>query len=446
MKAIETLNLSYSYPDGTRALCGVNFAARQGERVAVVGPNGSGKSTLFYHFNGILSPSAGEVRVDGEKLSKKNLAEVRRKVGLVFQDPEDQLFAATVEQDIAFGPRNLGLSEDEVRERVDEALKLFDIAELRGKNPANLSVGQKKLVAIAGVFAMQPETLVFDEPTAGLDSKGAQEAMEAMEELSSGGKTVILSTHDMELASSWAERIYVLNRGMVLGEGEPREIFSNAEMLRQCSLRLPVVVQTYREFKARGISNSYVPLSTLELADGIETLAAMRYAIAHRKLKTGERVGVTLREGMLYTCDVHSASASASAMHDVQEGEEVILGGLEGSLVSQFGKITVIRISGVLERESRSVNLEELRKFLQNLRVQRYAAMGTSAKATMRKLSLRCDLEMDVINAAMSAALCGLSVAILASGGMAERVVQKIKENNQKNRRCIEAALISFSS
>lgn len=444
MKALETSNLTHVYPDGTHALCEVNFSAQRGERVAVVGPNGSGKSTLFYHFNGILLPSSGKVLLEGKELCNKNLAEMRRKVGLVFQDPDDQLFAATVEQDIAFGPRNLGLSESEVKERVEEALRLFDIEELRSKNPSNLSIGQKKLVAIAGIFAMRPEILVFDEPTAGLDSKGTQETLEAMEEMNGEGRTIIISTHDMELVSSWAERIFVLSRGRVLGEGEPREIFSNADLLGRANLKLPAVVQVYREFKARGISNSDVPLSTLELAEGIETLA-VRYAIAHKKLNAGERVGITLHEGMLYTCAPEQASVMGQAMQSAEEGEEVIVGRVEGSLESHYGKIIVIRIPSVLEGGSRSVTLERLKSFLQDSQAQRFAAMGTSAKVTLRKLSLRCDFEVDVISASISAALRGVSVAILASGGMAERALQKIKENNRKSGRNIEVSLVSFA-
>lgn len=443
MNAIKTLSLSHVYPDGTKALSSVDFEARWGERVAVVGPNGSGKSTLFYHFNGILSPTSGKVLVEGEELKNSNLGSIRRKVGLVFQDPDNQLFAATVEQDIAFGPRNLGLSEKEVKERVEEALNLLDIADLRFKNPSNLSTGQKKLIAIAGVFAMHPEILVFDEPTSGLDSRGAQDTMEAIDELNSDGKTVILSTHDTELVANWAERIYVLSSGRVLGEGTPKEIFSNVELIRQGNLRLPTVIQTYREFKARGISNEDVPLSTLDLADALEILA-VRYAIAHRDLRAGENMGVSLREGMLYTTSPESSNAAGRVLQDAQQGEEVVIASLEGSLHANLGKICVIKIPGVLEGGSKSVDLEGLKSFIQKNNFHRIAAMGTSAKVTARKLSLLCDFEIDVVQSAISAALRGLSVAVLASGGMADRAVQKVKENNLKNRRNIQAALFSF--
>lgn len=203
MNAIRTIGLEHIYADGTVALQGVDFEARIGENIAVLGPNGSGKSTLFFHFNGLIKPTGGEVRIFGEKISNENVEDIRKRVGIVFQDPESQLFAPTVYDDIAFGPRNLRLRPSEIKDRVNEMLHRFDIEDLAHKNPTNLSGGQKKRVAIAGVAAMEPDILVVDEPTGGLDSSGVTGTMELLDELNDEGKTVIISTHDTDLAASW---------------------------------------------------------------------------------------------------------------------------------------------------------------------------------------------------------------------------------------------------
>ncbi|MDP3106174.1 MAG: ABC transporter ATP-binding protein [Candidatus Methanoperedens sp.] len=203
MNAIRTIGLEHIYADGTVALQGVDFEARIGEKIAVLGPNGSGKSTLFFHFNGLIKPTGGEVRIFGEKISNENVEDIRKRVGIVFQDPESQLFAPTVYDDIAFGPRNLRLRPSEIKDRVNEMLHRFDIEDLTHKNPSNLSGGQKKRVAIAGVAAMEPDILVVDEPTGGLDSSGVTGTMELLDELNHEGKTVIISTHDTDLAASW---------------------------------------------------------------------------------------------------------------------------------------------------------------------------------------------------------------------------------------------------
>jgi len=175
MKIIKADNISYSYPDGTQALKNVNFSVETGKIVALLGPNGAGKSTLFLHFNGILRPGSGEIKVNDRPLvyDKKGLMEVRQKVGIVFQNPDDQLFAPTVGEDVAFGPMNMGLDIEEVEKRVEKALEKVDMAGYEKRPPHHLSGGQKKRVAIAGILAMNPEIMVLDEPTSGLDPKGA---------------------------------------------------------------------------------------------------------------------------------------------------------------------------------------------------------------------------------------------------------------------------------
>ena len=243
MSILEAKEIVYRYPDGTKALNGVNFKVEKGEMVALLGPNGAGKSTLFLHFNGILKPSAGQVLVKGApiKYNSKGLLEVRKTVGIVFQNSDDQLFAPTVKQDVAFGPLNLGLSEKEVEKRVKESLKAVGMEGFENKPPHHLSGGQKKRVAIAGILAMEPEVIVLDEPTAGLDPLGASQIMKLLYDLNKKGITIIISTHDVDLVPIYANRVYIMSEGQIIKEGAPKEVFSNSEIIRKANLRLPRV-------------------------------------------------------------------------------------------------------------------------------------------------------------------------------------------------------------
>ncbi|XRP97118.1 ATP-binding cassette domain-containing protein [Methanocaldococcus sp. 16A] len=243
MNMIETRDLYFRYPDGTEVLKGINFKVKKGEMVSILGPNGVGKSTLFLHFNGILRPTKGEVLIKGKpiKYDKKSLIEVRKTVGLVFQNPDDQIFAPTVKEDVAFGPLNLGLPKDEVERRVREALKAVGMEGFENKPPHHLSGGQKKRVAIAGILAMQPEVIVLDEPTSGLDPVGASKIMKLLYDLNKKGMTIIISTHDVDLVPVYADKVYVMYDGKILKEGEPKEVFSDVETIRKANLRLPRV-------------------------------------------------------------------------------------------------------------------------------------------------------------------------------------------------------------
>ncbi|WP_459201321.1 ATP-binding cassette domain-containing protein [Methanococcus sp. CF] len=243
MAILETRDLKYSYPDGTVALNGINFKAEEGEMIAILGPNGAGKSTTFLHFNGILKPSEGSVILKGEpiKYDNKSLLTVRKTVGIVFQNPDDQLFAPTVEQDVAFGPMNLGLSKDEIEKRVKDSLKAVSMEGFERKPPHHLSGGQKKRIAIAGILAMNPEIIVLDEPTSGLDPMGASQIMKLLYDLNKKGITIIISTHDVDLVPIYANKVYLLNKGKIITGGTPREIFSDSETVRTANLRLPRV-------------------------------------------------------------------------------------------------------------------------------------------------------------------------------------------------------------
>lgn len=241
MNIIETNDITYRYPDGTEALENVDFKAEEGKIVALLGPNGAGKSTLFLHFNGILRPFSGDIHVDGDKIKydKKDLMRVRQKVGIVFQNPDDQLFAPTVIEDVAFGPMNLGLSKEEVEERVDESLKRVGMEEYKKKAPHHLSGGQKKRVAIAGILAMKPKIMVLDEPTSGLDPKGASQILRLLYDLNKEGMTIIISTHDVDLVPLYAYQVYIISEGKIIKKGSPEEVFEDIKTIRDANLRLP---------------------------------------------------------------------------------------------------------------------------------------------------------------------------------------------------------------
>lgn len=427
MNVIKTNELEYTYTDGTCALTGVNFEADRGEKIAVLGPNGSGKTTLFYHFNGLVEPARGEVLVYGEKISKTNIDEVRKRVGLVFQESDNQLFSPTVFEDIAFGPKNLGLGTNEIKNRVSRVLHRFDIENLASKNPANLSGGQKKKVAIAGVLAMEPDVLVLDEPTSGMDAAGITDIIEVLDELNEEGKTIIISTHDSDLAASWADRVYILNKGKVFKSGTPRHIFADEKLVREAGLRQPVIVQTYREFRARGISGGEVPLSVLDFVESVDAkVMNIRCAIAAFDVLAGDEVSLEIKDGML-VADKGSKGVTGKVVFAGKKGEDIAVKDVAGDLQQLAGTVTIFRVPGIIEGGSRAADIEKAREILSRNKHQKIGAMGTSAKVLVNKMGIRCDFEFDVIQSGMLAALRGFDVCIFASGGMADRVIEKLK-------------------
>jgi cobalt/nickel transport system ATP-binding protein len=254
MHLIETRDLCYSYPHSVRALEGINFIAPRNARIAVIGSNGAGKSTLFKHFNGIFKPTSGSILIRGEPITKANIREVRKFVGIVFQNADDQIFSPTVAQDVAFGPTNLGLDEETIYHRVHEALKIVGIEDLADRVPHHLSGGEKKRVAIAGVIAMEPEVLVLDEPTAGLDPQGVHDLIGFINSLSKKyGMTVIFSTHDVSLVAEVADYIYVMNKGRFVAEGNVEQIFMQPDMLKSMRLDVPVLPKLLRSLQKNGV-------------------------------------------------------------------------------------------------------------------------------------------------------------------------------------------------
>ncbi|MEM1483767.1 ABC transporter ATP-binding protein [Oscillospiraceae bacterium PP1C4] len=253
--------LEYTYPNGTRALDKIDLEIGRGEKIAVLGSNGSGKSTLFLCLNGVLRPQSGEIRFDGKPLqySKKALIDIRRNVGIVFQDPETQLFCVDVYQEVAFGPHNLGVKQPELNRIVTEHLASLDLLALRDQPPHFLSGGQKKRVSIAAVLAMEPQVLIFDEPTAALDPLHAGQMMELLETLSAKGMTVVMSTHNVETAYAWADRVVVMGHGKICGEGSPESVFTDRKLLEQSDLCAPMVLCMFEKLTASGVLPKGLP-------------------------------------------------------------------------------------------------------------------------------------------------------------------------------------------
>ncbi|MBR4447391.1 ATP-binding cassette domain-containing protein [Methanobrevibacter sp.] len=252
---LEVKNIKYSYNSEYMALKGVSLKIERGDMVALLGKNGAGKSTLFLHLNGIYQPDEGKVFIDGEELKydKKSLLKFRQKVGIVFQNPDDQIFAPTVEEDVAFGPLNLGLPMEEVQDRVEEALSRVGMSGYEKKAPHHLSGGQKKRVAIAGILAMKPELMVLDEPTAGLDPQGVVDLSRLLKELNAEGITILISTHEVDLVPDYANKVFVLVDGLLIGEGTPKEIFAQPEILEKANLKVPIITELFQKLEDEGI-------------------------------------------------------------------------------------------------------------------------------------------------------------------------------------------------
>ena len=272
--SIKIKNLTHIYNEGMpfekMALNDINIEINTGEFVGIIGHTGSGKSTLIQMFNGLLKPTKGEVLVNNENINgdKVNKKEIRQKVGLVFQYPEYQLFEMTIKDDVAFGPKNLGLSKEEVEARVKYALEAVGLDEsYYEKSPFELSGGQKRRVAIAGVLAMKPEILILDEPTAGLDPKGRNELFEQLQKMHKElGLTIVLISHSMEDVARYVEKLFVLYKGKIAYQGTPREVFANGKKLEEIGLGMPQIRYVMEAFKEKGMNVSEDVLTVEEAA------------------------------------------------------------------------------------------------------------------------------------------------------------------------------------
>lgn len=236
VNALRVQELAYAYPDGHQALFGVDFSVDRGERVAILGPNGAGKTTLVFHLNGIHLPAHGNVEVSGLPVNKQNLKEIRRRVGVLFQDPDDQLFMPTVRDDVAFGPANMGLRGPDLEVAVMSALDMVGMTEFADRPPHHLSFGQRRRVAAASVLAMSPDILVMDEPSSNLDPAARREFAEIVKSLDI---TMLMVTHDLPYALELCPRSIVMNSGVIVADGPTRDILANAELMQANRLELP---------------------------------------------------------------------------------------------------------------------------------------------------------------------------------------------------------------
>jgi energy-coupling factor transport system ATP-binding protein len=275
---IKVSNITHVYskglPDESVALDDVSFTIEDGSFTGIIGHTGSGKSTLLQHLNGLLKPDSGHIFVGDTDITEKgsNLLEIRRKVGLVFQYPEYQLFEETVAMDVAFGPKNLGLSDEEVRARTVEALELvgLDAEEFGGKSPFELSGGQKRRVAIAGVVAMRPEVLILDEPTAGLDPKTHKDVLGMINDIHEKQHNItILVSHNMSDVAAMCDHVLVINKGKLVMDGTPEEVFGRADELNEMGLSAPPAAEFLRRLKASGVPIGRIPLDVAGAADEI---------------------------------------------------------------------------------------------------------------------------------------------------------------------------------
>ncbi len=373
---LEAREVRYRYPRGTEVIRGVSFHVRRGEKIALVGPNGAGKSTLMLMFNGMIRPDSGTLLFDNKPLhyDRGALRDIRRRVGFVFQNPDRQIIAPTVYQDVAFGPTNLGLTEGEVKLAVGNALSYVGLEGFERRPPHQLSGGEKKRLAIAGVLAMDPDLLVLDEPTSVLDPAGSEDIMELLEEMHQNGKTIIISTHDVELAYPWADRVILLRQGEILDEGPPEQAFGKADLVRKARLSMPVLLELHQELVKRGLATeTKTPKSLLEIVNLVEDI--------HRRKSSAERRGY----GRIWVAD-------AGAAFD---------GGMK--------------------------------RFIEDHAVTGIGAMGNTAKARLDREEISPDYTYAVIDRAILLAMNGEHGLVVASGGMVQRVIDRVLEFDQKH-------------
>ena len=242
---LSVKKLCFGYGDAGPVLKNVDLDVHRGERLALIGSNGAGKSTLFLNLNGVLAPDTGEIFLNGKRIGKKDITELRRNVGIVFQDADSQMIASTVYAEVSFGPMNLRLPKEEVRERTMKAMEYMNITHLKDRPPHYLSGGEKKCVSIADIIAMDPDIIIFDEPTVGLDPVNAQILEDVLDRLHGDGKTIILSTHDADLVYRWADRAVVLNDGKIIADSAPDSIFRNDTIMRAAKLHRPAIQEIY---------------------------------------------------------------------------------------------------------------------------------------------------------------------------------------------------------
>jgi len=257
---IEVEEVNFTYPNGVEALKNVSLVVKNGEFIAIMGQNGAGKTTLVKHFNGLLKPSKGMIRVDGVETTKTSVAALARKVGFVFQNPDHQLFSETVEEEIAFALKNFGFEEEAIQKRVTWALNLLGLTQYRKTSPFMLSGGERKRVALASVLAWDPEILILDEPTIGQDYQQKEKLRQFIVQMQTQGKTVVIVTHDVEFVAECNPRVVLMKEGKIVADGEGKEILTNPEALAQSSIVLPQIAQIFKQLTPLGLPKNIIDI------------------------------------------------------------------------------------------------------------------------------------------------------------------------------------------
>jgi energy-coupling factor transport system ATP-binding protein len=276
---LEATDLWFAYDEGPSVLQGVSLEIKVGDFVALIGQNGSGKTTLAKHFNGLLRPIRGRVLLHGEDSRERSVAYLARTVGYVFQNPDHQIFSATTREEIAFGPRNIGLEESEVQRRTEQALEYFDLTAYADHQPAILGFGLRRKVSIAAVYAMRTGVLILDEPTAGLDWKSTHELMQRVGDLHRKGHTIILITHDMRLVAQYAPHCMVLRDGNILASGDTKAIFKQADLLKETHIELPQICQLARRLEPLNLKGDILTVAEfLERYDNLVERSEIKHA------------------------------------------------------------------------------------------------------------------------------------------------------------------------
>lgn len=424
MTILETRGLTYSYSDGTTAIDGLDIKIEKGKKIAFVGKNGSGKSTLFLLLNGTFKPQKGEVLFHGApyKYNSKALREIRKSIGIVFQNSDDQIFAPTVYQDVAFGPTNLDFSKEKVGELVERALEQVGLTHIKDKPPHHLSGGQKKRVAIAGIMAMEPEVIILDEPLANLDPVGADEIMDLLNEFNHFGSTLIISTHDVDLAYRWSDYVYLMSDSKLIGQGTPEKVFKNIELLKEAGLRQPSTLEIYHEIERRGLARGETsPKTVPELVNTLKPPDLMWVEVPP-KVQEGD----TLNLGVLYgeyARDSPYEAINAKVLHIYPE---------EGKAIAEISR-RGFKAGCILIYDTDSYSHSEVLKVINEGEIDFVGAMGKRSKTLAEENNIYLDVTSGVIDKSLLTALCGKRCLILTGGGMVDHALERIREYVEKS-------------
>ena len=423
MIILETRNLKYTYPDGTVAIQDLNIEIMKGKKIAFVGQNGSGKSTLFLLLNGTLKPSQGEILFRGVpfKYDSKSLREIRKSIGIVFQNSDDQIFAPTVFQDVAFGPSNLGYSKEKINTCVQLALEQVGLSRFKDKPPHHLSGGQKKKVAIAGVMAMEPEVIILDEPLSNLDPVSADEIMDLINEFNHFGSTIIISTHDVDLAYRWADYVFLMSNSRIIGQGTPVEVFKDSELLKKAGLKQPTTLEIYHEIERRGLAyGRHSPKTIPELVNTLKPLELMWVEVPPG-VKEGDNLNLGVMYGEYATQSPYEA-INATVLHIHSDGRAVVELKRKG-----------IKAGGILLYDTENYSLPEIKQILKKGEITFVGAMGKKSKILAEQDGIQLDVTSGVIDKSILMALCGKRCLILTAGGMVDHALKRIKEYVEKS-------------